>query len=187
VAPHDFQRGERVDLKVNKLTSTRTQVRPRERAAQLRWLSHWTPPHLCTRLLKRGLAPRHVDTTPRAHPIVWLLKPRAVLLRLRQHARVSRSRTRHGHLAACVPLACCARAHQIPYEYYSLPFCEPRGGVEMSAENLGEFLTGDRIDNSPYQLCVTYCIHHKNTPPQTNKNPNSKASLGGRGARGMPS
>ena len=26
VAPHDFQRGERVELKVNKLTSTRTQV-----------------------------------------------------------------------------------------------------------------------------------------------------------------
>jgi len=73
VAPHDFQRGERVELKVNKLTSTRT---------------------------------------------------------------------------------------QIPYEYYSLPFCEPVGGVEMSAENLGEFLTGDRIDNSPYQLYMrddSYC------------------------------
>ena len=26
VAPHDFTRGERVELKVNKLTSTRTQV-----------------------------------------------------------------------------------------------------------------------------------------------------------------
>jgi transmembrane 9 superfamily protein 2/4 len=73
VAPHDFQRGEKVDLKVNKLTSTRTQV---------------------------------------------------------------------------------------PYEYYSLPFCMPKNGVEMSAENLGEFLTGDRIDNSPYQLYMrddSYC------------------------------
>jgi len=49
---------------------------------------------------------------------------------------------------------------QIPYEYYSLPFCEPSGGVVMSAENLGEFLTGDRIDNSPYQLYMrddSYC------------------------------
>jgi transmembrane 9 superfamily protein 2/4 len=30
----------------------------------------------------------------------------------------------------------------------------------MSAENLGEFLTGDRIDNSPYQLYMrddSYC------------------------------
>jgi transmembrane 9 superfamily protein 2/4 len=73
VAPHDFQRGEKVELKVNKLTSTRTQV---------------------------------------------------------------------------------------PYEYYSLPFCMPKNGVEMSAENLGEFLTGDRIDNSPYQLYMrddSYC------------------------------
>jgi transmembrane 9 superfamily protein 2/4 len=29
VAPHDFFRGEKVDLKVNKLTSTRTQVQAR--------------------------------------------------------------------------------------------------------------------------------------------------------------
>jgi hypothetical protein len=43
---------------------------------------------------------------------------------------------------------------QVPYEYYSLPFCSPDQGVIMSAENLGEFLTGDRIDNSPYQLLM---------------------------------
>lgn len=65
VAPRDFSRGEKVELKVNKLTSTRT---------------------------------------------------------------------------------------QIPYEYYSLPFCKPSGGVKTAAENLGEFLTGDRIDTSPYAL-----------------------------------
>jgi transmembrane 9 superfamily protein 2/4 len=65
VAPHDFTRGEKVDLKVNKLTSTKT---------------------------------------------------------------------------------------QIPYEYYSLPFCTPPKGITMAAENLGEFLSGDRIDNSGYQI-----------------------------------
>lgn len=41
---------------------------------------------------------------------------------------------------------------QIPYDYYSLKFCKPEEGVQMAAENLGEFMTGDRIDNSPYQL-----------------------------------
>ena len=41
---------------------------------------------------------------------------------------------------------------QVPYDYYSLPFCKPTGGVQTSAENLGEFLSGDRIDNSPYEL-----------------------------------
>jgi len=41
---------------------------------------------------------------------------------------------------------------QVPYDYYTLPFCKPAHGVQTSAENLGEFLTGDRIDNSPYML-----------------------------------
>ena len=48
----------------------------------------------------------------------------------------------------------------MPYDYYTLPFCKPAAGVVMSAENLGEFLTGDRIDNSPYQLYMrddSYC------------------------------
>jgi len=63
VAPHDFEMGQRVDIKVNKLTSTKT---------------------------------------------------------------------------------------QIPYDNYALPFCQPTEGVEVAAENLGEFLTGDRIESSPY-------------------------------------
>jgi len=41
---------------------------------------------------------------------------------------------------------------QIPYDYYSLKFCKPEDGVKMAAENLGEFMTGDRIDNSPYNI-----------------------------------
>eukprot|EP00877_Chromochloris_zofingiensis_P001992 jgi/Chrzof1/11794/Cz06g10110.t1 len=40
---------------------------------------------------------------------------------------------------------------QLPYEYYSLPYCRPEKIVH-SAENLGEVLRGDRIENSLYQL-----------------------------------
>ncbi|KAG4195276.1 hypothetical protein ERO13_A06G102000v2 [Gossypium hirsutum] len=52
---------------------------------------------------------------------------------------------------------------QLPYSYYSLPFCTPEKIVD-SAENLGEVLRGDRIENSPYaftmqepQLCTVLC------------------------------
>ncbi|ESW26875.1 hypothetical protein PHAVU_003G155900 [Phaseolus vulgaris] len=52
---------------------------------------------------------------------------------------------------------------QLPYSYYSLPYCRPKRIVD-SAENLGEVLRGDRIENSPYvfkmrepQLCNVVC------------------------------
>ena len=38
---------------------------------------------------------------------------------------------------------------QLPYSYYSLPYCRPEKIVD-SAENLGEVLRGDRIENSPF-------------------------------------
>lgn len=38
---------------------------------------------------------------------------------------------------------------QLPYSYYSLPFCLPKKIVD-SAENLGEVLRGDRIENSRF-------------------------------------
>jgi transmembrane 9 superfamily protein 2/4 len=41
---------------------------------------------------------------------------------------------------------------QIPFDYYTLKFCRPKGGIKHATENLGEFLSGDRIENSPYQL-----------------------------------
>ncbi|KAK7501513.1 hypothetical protein BaRGS_00007317 [Batillaria attramentaria] len=41
---------------------------------------------------------------------------------------------------------------QLPYEYYSLPFCQPDGGIVYKAENLGEVLRGDRIVNTPYEV-----------------------------------
>ncbi|KAK8520282.1 hypothetical protein V6N12_004234 [Hibiscus sabdariffa] len=52
---------------------------------------------------------------------------------------------------------------QLPYSYYSLPFCPP-GKIVDSTENLGEVLRGDRIENSPYvfkmhepQMCSVLC------------------------------
>lgn len=41
---------------------------------------------------------------------------------------------------------------QLPYPYYSLAFCQPDGGITDMAENLGELIMGDRIENSPYLL-----------------------------------
>ncbi|CAH9086570.1 unnamed protein product [Cuscuta epithymum] len=40
---------------------------------------------------------------------------------------------------------------QLPYSYYSLPYCKPDLIVD-SAENLGEVLRGDRIENSVYEF-----------------------------------
>lgn len=45
---------------------------------------------------------------------------------------------------------------QLPYSYYSLPYCRPEHIVD-SAENLGEVLRGDRIENSPFVVCS--CFH----------------------------
>ncbi len=52
---------------------------------------------------------------------------------------------------------------QMPYDYYSLPFCVPTH-VSMQSENIGEIISGDRIENSVYKLemkqqkaCVAAC------------------------------
>ncbi|EPY85024.1 transmembrane 9 superfamily member 4 precursor [Camelus ferus] len=42
---------------------------------------------------------------------------------------------------------------QLPYEYYSLPFCQP-SKITYKAENLGEVLRGDRIVNTPFQVLM---------------------------------
>lgn len=41
---------------------------------------------------------------------------------------------------------------ELPYGYYTLPYCKPDVGIKKSAENLGELLMGDQIDNSPYRF-----------------------------------
>ena len=43
---------------------------------------------------------------------------------------------------------------QLPYDYYSLNFCKPKEGVKPYGENLGEFLRGDRIENSAYEVRI---------------------------------
>lgn len=45
----------------------------------------------------------------------------------------------------------------LPIDYYKLPFCKPplaegQKKIKLDHENLGEFLTGDRIEPSPYVL-----------------------------------
>lgn len=45
---------------------------------------------------------------------------------------------------------------QLPYDYYSLSYCRPPQ-IKNRAENLGEVLRGDRIENSVYSVSnVTY-------------------------------
>ncbi|XP_063234730.1 transmembrane 9 superfamily member 4 [Bacillus rossius redtenbacheri] len=64
---------------------------------------------------------------------------------------------------------------QLPYDYYSLPFCVPKNRkVVYKTENLGEVLRGDRIVNTPYEVqmaenisCRLLC-HSPNTPMHWN-------------------
>lgn len=67
---------------------------------------------------------------------------------------------------------------QMPRGYYRLPFCEPEEGIQMVSENLGEFLTGNKIQNSPYQLNMleeVYC--RKLCQKQLGKLEHSKTKL----------
>ncbi|BFG25837.1 hypothetical protein CerSpe_121110 [Prunus speciosa] len=41
---------------------------------------------------------------------------------------------------------------ELPFSYYSLPYCKPPEGIKKSAENLGELLMGDEIENSAYRF-----------------------------------
>lgn len=56
---------------------------------------------------------------------------------------------------------------ELPFSYYSLPYCQPQGGIKKSAENLGELLMGDQIDNSPYRfkMNVNQSVYLCTTPP----------------------
>lgn len=48
---------------------------------------------------------------------------------------------------------------QLPYDYYYLKYCKPPY-ILNSAENLGEVLRGDRIENSVYTVSIfsSFCI-----------------------------
>jgi len=40
---------------------------------------------------------------------------------------------------------------QMPYDYYSLPYCKP-SKLGLQSENVGEALSGDRVENSVYKV-----------------------------------
>lgn len=42
---------------------------------------------------------------------------------------------------------------QLPYAYYDLPFCRPEA-IALAAENLGEVLTGEVIENSVFEISM---------------------------------
>jgi transmembrane 9 superfamily protein 2/4 len=44
---------------------------------------------------------------------------------------------------------------ELPFSYYSLPFCRPKDGIQKMGENIGELLMGDQIENSPYRFNMT--------------------------------
>jgi len=53
----------------------------------------------------------------------------------------------------------------LPMNHYHLPFCQPEGGPVVDHENLGELLSGDKIESSPYVLrmkedmfCEQLCV-----------------------------
>ncbi|KAH7289484.1 hypothetical protein KP509_30G004200 [Ceratopteris richardii] len=41
---------------------------------------------------------------------------------------------------------------ELPFGYYTLPYCVPQEGEKHISENLGELLMGDRIENSPFKF-----------------------------------
>lgn len=45
---------------------------------------------------------------------------------------------------------------ELPYNYYSLPFCKPPEGVKKSVNtiNPGTILMGTRVENSPYNFSM---------------------------------
>jgi transmembrane 9 superfamily member 2/4 len=60
---------------------------------------------------------------------------------------------------------------ELPFSYYNLPYCKPLDGVKKSAENLGEILMGDQIDNSSYrfQVNVNESVYLCTTDPLINE------------------
>ncbi len=43
---------------------------------------------------------------------------------------------------------------ELPYSYYSLPFCKPEGSIKKVAENIRELVMEDQIENSPYHFSM---------------------------------
>jgi transmembrane 9 superfamily member 2/4 len=58
---------------------------------------------------------------------------------------------------------------EVPFSYYNLSYCKPSEGIKKSAENLGEILMGDQIDNSRYcfRINVNEFVYLCTTDPLT--------------------
>ena len=66
---------------------------------------------------------------------------------------------------------------QLPYSYYSLPFCRPAETV-TERENIGQVLVGDRIQNSDYKVRVHgLFLAHCGVPPPLPPTPTSPPPL----------
>ena len=52
---------------------------------------------------------------------------------------------------------------ELPFEYYTMPFCKPPGGVKRIADtaNPGTILEGLRIENSPYNFTMKARCRHQ--------------------------
>jgi Endomembrane protein 70 len=50
---------------------------------------------------------------------------------------------------------------QMPYDYYSLPYCKPVN-LGLQKENLGQVVSGDRVENSVYQVRMFVLIEDGN-------------------------
>jgi len=48
---------------------------------------------------------------------------------------------------------------ELPFEYYTMPFCQPPEGIKRIADttNPGTLLEGLRIENSPYNFTIKVC------------------------------
>jgi transmembrane 9 superfamily member 2/4 len=60
---------------------------------------------------------------------------------------------------------------QLPFDYYSLKYCRPKEGIKSYSENLGEFLSGDRIENSPYEINMNMEVFCPPASPQLQEDP----------------
>ncbi|WIA33519.1 hypothetical protein OEZ86_006644 [Tetradesmus obliquus] len=47
------------------------------------------------------------------------------------------------------------------YQYYTLPFCQPKGGKQYITEDLGEVLEGDRLVTTPFEIKFLQDMEHQ--------------------------
>eukprot|EP00960_Hanusia_phi_P009336 270325-Hanusia_phi.AAC.3 len=107
----------------------------------------------------------HHDPQNSFRPEFSLRLPRLCVLSSRSCAeevqtwREAHREGQHAHLGLDASAGPCLQGFvclilmlRLQFDYYNLPFCEPKGGEKELAENLGEVLAGERTETSAYQL-----------------------------------